>query len=217
MAPPPRRDDFDSPTLALPFNTLRMPPGEEVSLTARPGWLRLRGTPRPIETNRRNTLVARRVQHRDFDAATLMEYRPADASQAAGLVCFYGHANYYWLRVSYHEDQGVVLELAQRCGGEPALAARVPADWKQYHLRVAARDDKYQFGASPEPRRGASPDGAEWIDVGPPQDGNILSDESASRFGAAFTGAFVGMAAVDLSGAGLGADFDFFEYEGTPT
>ena len=77
----PVRDDFDGEELALQWNTLRMPHGREVSLTDRPGWLRLYGEPYPIETNNRQALVARRVEDRDFDAGTCMEYVPENIWQ----------------------------------------------------------------------------------------------------------------------------------------
>lgn len=43
-------------------------------------------------------------------------------------------------------------------------------------------------------------------------DASILSDEATAPGQPNFTGAFVGMACQDASGAGLPADFDFFEY-----
>ena len=41
---------------------------------------------------------------------------------------------------------------------------------------------------------------------------SILSDEASAPGAPNFTGAFVGMACQDMSGAGLPADFDWFEY-----
>jgi xylan 1,4-beta-xylosidase len=44
-------------------------------------------------------------------------------------------------------------------------------------------------------------------------DASILSDEASEPGRPNFTGTFVGMACQDLSGTGLPADFDWFEYE----
>jgi xylan 1,4-beta-xylosidase len=211
VAPPPSAglrwtDDFDGSELRLEWNTLRLPPEAEVSLAARPGWLRLRGLPLPIETDQRQALVARRVQHPSFEAATLMEYRPENAWQYAGLICWYSHASYYWLRVAWHEGDGAVLELVKRFGDKLVLAGRIPAAWPQYQLRVSARGDDYRFAGSA--------DGRTWHNVGEPQDGSILSDEAAGEFGFAFTGSFVGLAAVDISDQGRQADFDWLDYRG---
>jgi xylan 1,4-beta-xylosidase len=43
-------------------------------------------------------------------------------------------------------------------------------------------------------------------------DASILSDEASMPGAPNFTGAFVGMACQDMSGAGKHADFDWFEY-----
>lgn len=201
------RDDFDAPELALCWNTLRMPHGDEVSLSARAGHLRLVGQPYPIETNNRQALVARRVEHRDFDAATVMEFAPENTWHSAGLTCFYCHMVYYWLRVTRKPGQGVVVEVIRRYGNKRMLLAGIAADdWPRYFLRVTARDDAYQFAASR--------DGQAWTDVGEPQDGSILSDEVAGKIAFAFTGAYVGVACRDVSCAGKHADFDWFDYEG---
>jgi len=205
-----RRDDFNRKKLGLEWNTPRIPLGDMGSLTARPGFLRLRGQPHPLETNRGQALVARRIEDRDFTASTLMEYRPgagpvACAWQCAGLVCFYSHTNYYWLRVARDEKLGIIVELMKRHGETRSIEGRIPAgNWRRFHLRVTARNDRFQFAASR--------DGMSWKKTGAPQDGNLLSDEASAPFGFSFTGAYVGMAAIDLSGARVAADFDWFDY-----
>lgn len=205
-----RRDDFNTQKLGLEWNTLRAPLDDKASLKARPGWLRLYGQPYPIETDHSQALVARRIEDRDFEAATLMEYKPdndpvASAWQAAGLICFYSHTNYYWLRVAYDAKCGVIVELMKRHGEARSIEGRIEIKgWRRFYLRATALDDRYQFAASR--------DGKTWTDVGEPQDGTLLSDEAASQFGFSFTGAYVGMAVIDLSGKRLSADFDRFNY-----
>jgi xylan 1,4-beta-xylosidase len=56
--------------------------------------------------------------------------------------------------------------------------------------------------------------GEMWSDVGPPLDASLISDEAGAGEHGSFTGAFIGLAAFDTSGAGKCADFSFFEYEG---
>ena len=53
--------------------------------------------------------------------------------------------------------------------------------------------------------------GEDWRDIGPVFDATKLSDEYGHRGG--FTGAFVGLCAHDLTGAGCPADFDYFRYQ----
>ena len=56
-------------------------------------------------------------------------------------------------------------------------------------------------------------DGA-WTDIGPVLDASLLSDEAGYGEHGSFTGAFVGMAAFDVSGSGMNADFRRFVYDG---
>jgi xylan 1,4-beta-xylosidase len=204
VAEPPARDDFDAQQLGLAWNTLRLPHGPEVSLADRPGHLRLYGTPYDIESNNRQALVARRVEHKRFEATTVVECDPQNQWQRAGLTCYYCHVSYYWLRVAQDEEQGRVVELVRRWGGKLTLEGRIAAAGKRTWLRVTADGDLWQFAASG--------DGRTWQAVGEGQDGTILSDEAVAEWGFAFTGAYVGLAAVDISGGCMAADFDWFEY-----
>ena len=55
------------------------------------------------------------------------------------------------------------------------------------------------------------PQGSEdWCWLPQPFDASILSDEVTEPGAPNFTGAFVGMACYDLSGAGMPADFRYF-------
>ncbi|MEJ1970337.1 MAG: hypothetical protein WDN03_17170 [Rhizomicrobium sp.] len=56
------------------------------------------------------------------------------------------------------------------------------------------------------------PDGGDWRVLPEVFDASILSDEAAAPGTPNFTGAFVGMAAQDMAGTALPADFDWFEY-----
>ena len=60
---------------------------------------------------------------------------------------------------------------------------------------------------------GFSTDGHRWQDFGPELDATRLSDDYGHGF--SFTGSFFALACHDLSGAGLHADFDWFEYRQT--
>ena len=72
------------------------------------------------------------------------------------------------------------------------------------HLRVEVDFERLHFGFRV--------DGTEWTWLPQSLDASILSDEATAPGLPNFTGAFVGMACQDLSGAGRPADFDYFEY-----
>jgi xylan 1,4-beta-xylosidase len=73
------------------------------------------------------------------------------------------------------------------------------------HLRTKVRTRTYTYEYSF--------DGLEWHPTGVELDAKILSDDYVNQtYGGFFTGAFVGMAAVDYSGYGEVAGFDHFDY-----
>jgi len=74
------------------------------------------------------------------------------------------------------------------------------------HLRVEVDYERLHFAYRVE---GAD---ADWRWLPQPLDASILSDEATAPGLSSFTGAFVGMACQDLTGASRPADFDFFEY-----
>lgn len=60
-------------------------------------------------------------------------------------------------------------------------------------------------------------DGTSWVNLGVKLDAKILSDDYIlRRYGGFFTGAFVGLAAIDLSGYDRVAKFSEFDYRELP-
>jgi xylan 1,4-beta-xylosidase len=201
----PARDDFDSPELGIHFQTLRVPADESwLSLSERPGWLRLRGR-ESLASRHDQSLVARRVQGFEVEAATCLEFDPEDFQQMAGLVCYYDTSKHYYLHVSRDEQLGKCLGIIACNSGEheEPLSERISVDgWPHVWLKAELRRSELRFFFSR--------DGRDWQPAGGALDATRLSDEYPGE--GSFTGAFVGLAAQDLSGRRLHADFDFFEY-----
>ncbi|GAB3967679.1 glycoside hydrolase family 43 protein [Actinoallomurus acanthiterrae] len=200
----PSRDDFDAPELDPTWSTLRVPPDASwLSLTERPGWLRLRGR-QSLHSLFDQSLVATPLTAVRCEARTVLDFRPSHFSQLAGLICWYDTTTHYYLRVTHAEGRGRVLGIVLTDDG---VYRELPdddleiADWPLVHLR--ARFD----GA--ELRFSASPDGTDWRPVGPVLDASRLSDDYGDRL--RFTGAHVGVCAQDLGGTRPPADFDLFE------
>lgn len=201
---PPPRDDFDALELDATWNSLRGPIDESwASLAARPGWLRLRGR-ESLHSLFHQSLVAKRVTEHRAVARTSLEFRPEHFTQAAGLICYYDTRTHFYLRVTHDEARGRVLGLALTDDGaycEPAAATLDVNDWPAFHLEAEIDGARLQFSASR--------DGATWQHVGPALDFSKLSDDYGTALH--FTGAFVGICAQDLGGAGATADFAHFE------
>ena len=86
----------------------------------------------------------------------------------------------------------------------PAEPVQIPNEGK-VKLALTIRGPKLQFFYALE--------GQELQPIGPVLDASILSDECGGHQAhGSFTGAFVGVAASDLNGTAMPADFDYFIY-----
>ena len=199
------RDDFDTDQLNIHYQSLRIPFAEEwISLTERPGWLRIKGK-ESLSSVFDQSLIARRQQAFKYQASTCVEFEPESFQQMAGLVCFYDTKNFHYLRISHDDVKGKVLGIISFNRNEMVYPMEEDIEMNELrsiHLRVEVDYEKLQFYYSPDEK--------EWIKVGPTLDATILSDENPKLMG--FTGAFVGLCCQDLLYNSKHADFDYFEY-----
>jgi xylan 1,4-beta-xylosidase len=205
--PAPDRDDFDSSTLAMDFQWLRTPyPDTILSLTARPGHLRLYGR-ETIGSQFTQALVARRQQSHCYSAETQMDFEPAHFQHAAGLVCYYGGNKFHYLHATHDEMHGKHIRVMSALPDAPvgdAFTLPIPVPSGPLGLRVEVDEERLYFAY----RVSQGP----WQRLTQTFDASILSDEAQMPGSANFTGAFVGMACQDMAGNGRHADFDWFCY-----
>lgn len=212
------RDDFDnSKTLNHHLNSLRRPFTEDwISLTERPGFLRLKGG-ESLMSLFDQSLVARRQQHFNCRVETRLEFKPTSLHQMAGLVAYYNTSNHAYLHVSRDDDAGqrVLCLNFNKDGAIFQNATPIPLADGPVDLAVEFRHSVYQFYF----RQGE----AAWQAFGAELDTKYLSDEYATQFvngfarSFGFTGNFVGIACQDLQfkdDRRVIADFDHFSYEG---
>lgn len=208
FTPEPVRHDFDQPGLPTAFQWLRTPFAETLfSLDARPGHLRLYGR-ETIGSLFTQALVARRQQAFCYTAETELEFAPVHYQQMAGLVCYYSGAKFHYLFVSQDEAVGKHVRVMSALPDQPqadAFTAPIPIpSGKRIALRAEIDYERLTFSYRVE--------GGEWVRLPQTFDASILSDEATAPGNPNFTGAFVGMAAQDLAGTALPADFDYFAY-----
>lgn len=208
FSPAPVREDFDAGHLPIDFQWLRSPwPEQLFSLQARRGHLRLFGR-ETIGSVFKQSLVARRQQSQCYSAITSMEFEPEHFQQAAGLVCYYNSSKFHYLFVSKDEENGKHIRVMSALPDSPqadAFTAPIPIPaGKPVQLRVEVDFERLRFAYRI--------DGNDWQWLPEQFDASILSDEATQPGMANFTGAFVGMACQDMSGAAKHADFDYFEY-----
>jgi xylan 1,4-beta-xylosidase len=209
IAPHPHtREHFDGAPLPIDFQWLRSPwPDELFSLTERPGFLRLCGR-ETVGSLFRQALVARRQQSHCYSASTLVEFEPRHFQQMAGLICYYNSAKFHYLYISRDDEFGTHVRVMSALPDQPQADAFTPAfeipSNVAVELRVEVDYERLHFGYRVS--------GTEWTWIPQQFDASILSDEATAPGLPNFTGAFVGMACQDMSGAGCHADFDWFEY-----
>ena len=205
------RDDFDSPALALDYQSLRIPmDGHYLSLTERPGWLRMYGRS-GLSSRFSQTLIARRMTEYHMTAEACVSFEPDVFKQMAGLILMYDTDNYLYLHLSRDEDVGKCITLlkAENRSYE-YLTDYIPLEeGRDVILRLAINGTSVQFfyGYRDECRDASTADAL--IPAGGPVDASFLSDE-ACREGW-FTGTMIGICCQDLTGFGKHADFDWFE------
>ncbi len=225
---------FDGAVLPPELKTLRR--GAEPSwcdLVSRPGYLRLHGG-ESLSSRFRQSMVARRREHFECRAWTLLEMRPDSPKHSAGLICYYNTSAYHYLYVTSDDSGSARLAVLSKTAagfafpigaGERSPAAEAaptpgasssPEGAVRMLLGLEGDHSRLQFYAAPasdtqvaDPR----PPAAEWRPVGPVLDASDLSDEGVP--GGGFTGTFLGVCCQDLrrrGGRGSPADFRLFGY-----
>jgi xylan 1,4-beta-xylosidase len=193
---------FDGPEIHGDFKSLRTARDPSVySLTARPGYLRLRGGQSPVSPFGQ-TLLARRQTDFAFKAETCLEFYPGSFQELAGLCWRYDESNQYLLALSHDEEKGRVLFVLTMIGNvfSRSLDITAPREGPLWMgLTVRERQGRYRY----------SLDGKTWNPIGPALDACVLSDE---YYCLGFTGAFTGIFCVDTSRHTAAADFKYFSY-----
>lgn len=197
------RDNFDAPVLSLDYQSLRIPmDGHYLSLSARPGWLRMYGRS-GLSSKFSQTLIARRMTEYHMKASACMEFEPEVFKQMAGLIFLYDTDNYLYLHVSHDEEIGKCITLLKAENKKyEYLTEYLPVkEHTAVYLRLLIEENEVQFyyGYAEE----------ELQKIGPRVNAGFLSDEACDE--GWFTGAMIGICCQDLTGFGRYADFDYFE------
>lgn len=200
----PAREEFDEPTLGPRWSALRVPMEDSwLSLSARPGWLRMHGRD-SLHSFFDQSLVARRIEEIHTRIETCLQFEPQHFTQQAGLAIYYDIRGHYYLRVTHDENLGKVLGIVLTDEGSyDELGNIAIADWDRVFLRAEIRAENLHFFASP--------DGQAWQQIGPMLDGSRLSDDYGSSL--RFTGAMAALCVQDVGGTRAHADFDWFSME----
>ncbi|SDS18758.1 glycoside hydrolase family 43 protein [Opitutus sp. GAS368] len=202
-------DHFENATLNLQWNTLREPSTSDwLSLTEKPGYLRLRGRC-SLQSLFDQSLVGFRLHHPRCRVAAGFEFSPRSFQQSAGLAMYYNTSNFYYAHVTADETGKPILRILssdnRRCS-EVYSEALPPAFPGVVEIGAILDHEHLRFLMT-------LPGGAQRT-LGPDLDATILSDDYPNEggVGLAFTGVFAALCAQDSSAFNLPADFDWFRY-----
>lgn len=155
------------------------------------------------------SLIARRWTSFDFVAKTSLHYQPYHYSQTAGLVCYYNTKVFHYIYIGYDEikKQRIVNILTndnqQFSEVLQGNYVYIPDEVKNIHLKVEVHQEHLQFSYAF--------DIGIYKNIGSILDASLLSDEHAN--GWAYTGAMIGITAVDNFNKDTSATFTSFEQE----
>lgn len=204
--PEPARDDFDAADLAPAWSFVRNPDAADLSLTARPGHLRLHGSPVTLDDVASPALIARRQQHFRVRCRAALDFAPRAPNEEAGLTVRANENFRYDLAVRTGAV-GREAVLSSRIAGVSTVVARAPLPTGALALEVVAGETSYEFKLTVAEATTA-------LGKLPAQ---ALSAEEIGRHGRHhFTGAVIGLYATgNGKRSTVPADFDWFEYAAT--
>ncbi|MBT1165396.1 glycoside hydrolase family 43 protein [Bifidobacterium simiarum] len=215
--PASQADSVTDPAIPPSLKTLRcaLKPEEDYSLTARPGWLRLYGG-QSLRSQHKQSLFARRWEHFDFDAETVIDFDPKNFQQMAGLILYYDTENWIYACVTF-DTEGADTRVLQilRCDHENleygCEQVELPGtDPVKLHVEVRGAVARFSYAL-------VDGDGAagELRPLGGDQPADHISDDYVERSikGCAFTGAMLGICAQDMDAHSSHADFRYLDYE----
>ena len=210
-----KRYSFTSKNLHPDFQWLRTPLHKRIfDVDPAKGVLTLYGR-EAIGSHFEQALVARRQDTAEFVVETKVKANPDCFQQLAGLVVYYNAHKFHYLYTSGDESGEQVIGIMS-CEGNESLSATypmisspliVPKATEWIGMKAELREDRLEFSVNF--------DDGDYQRVGPSLNALILSDEAGKGEGANFTGTFVGMAAQDVSGRAMRADFSHFSYTGS--
>lgn len=176
------REEFEGGVLPSQWMMMRQPRQRWWDLTF--GELRLQPRKVALGDEGNPSFVARRQQHANATASTILRFRPAKGAEA-GLVALQSDEFWYFLAVA--ESGGrPVLRLRKRDGPDAPSAGKIvkevalpTAPGAPLYLQIDAKRDRYGFRWSA--------DGRSWHSLAENEDGTLLSTKRAGGFvGATF-------------------------------
>jgi alpha-N-arabinofuranosidase len=178
-------DNFTSQKLDYRWIALRGPREDFISVTKK--GLQITPFATNIKEVKPTSSLLYRQQHSSFSFATTMSYIPASDKDLAGIVCLQSEKFNYVFGVTKKSDgYYIVLARTERRQTKIIASSKIE-DKAPIQMKVNAEGDKYEFSYSLN--------GTDFVNLGGPVSGDILSTNVAGGF----TGALVGLYATSAN------------------
>lgn len=180
-----KNDYFDSPVLNMEWLTLRAPATELYSLSDKEGYLSLKCSAVKATERKIPALVARRIQHHEFESETRIYFDPEDEAESAGMILFKDESHHYFLAASKSGDKRrIVLEKIENEETVVVAQQEIKGGVTPVDLKVVSKGLSFDFYYATK--------GGEWNLLCKDIDAGYLSTAVAGGF----TGTTIGMYAV---------------------
>lgn len=197
------KEDFDGAKLPMHFMYLRNPKPENYSLTANPGFLRLKTDADTISSKGTPSYVCRRQLAFDFTAETSLHFEPKTENENAGLVIYQSQSFHYQFLVGKKAEHTVIsLVRTYKDKTETLVQATLDHPADNFLLRIVQKEQELCFSYST--------DQTVFYTLADHVDARILSTDVAGGF----VGNTIGMyASANGTASDAYANFDYFLYQ----
>lgn len=174
------RDEFNNDRLDMKWVFIRTPRTQWYQLGD--GSLTINCEPVGIDELKNPAMIARRQQHHQFEASTLMTFQPSKDGENAGLMCFQNESNYYYLGIYKKGEQWVArLTKGLKDKQKEVIAEISLKKSDNIELKVVCQGDRMKFLISTQAEK--------WQTVARNVDARHLSTTQAGGF----VGTVIGM------------------------
>jgi alpha-N-arabinofuranosidase len=148
------RDEFNNQILGFEWVYLRNPELKNYSFNEKKGWLKLTGSKFSISEIESPTFLARRQEHFDFEAITLIDFSPKKENETAGLLIEMTNKFHYQFIIAKEKDKRVLkviytlgdlrATIAQIALKEGLVQLRIKGDKKDYAFQYSQGNDDFK-------------------------------------------------------------------------
>ncbi|WP_145321780.1 glycoside hydrolase family 43 protein [Paenibacillus xylanexedens] len=137
-------DNFLDHKLDDTWNFLRNPYQTDWSLSERPGWVTLHGSPITLNDCASPAFIGRRQQHMECTVSSILEFEPVQEGEEAGMTVFMDERFHYEIALTLIEGRKTVF-LRKRVGSLSVIEGQTEYQGTTIKLEIEADTQWYTF------------------------------------------------------------------------